>query len=69
MDITTGDRLLCLKEVIALTTYSRGSIYRKMHEGTFPKQVKIGARAVRWWLSEILAWLAAHPRANGDTPH
>ncbi len=57
MYTSTGDRLLCLKEVMSLTTYSSSSIYRKMHEGTFPKQVKIGARAVRWWLSEIQAWM------------
>ncbi len=68
MSTKSGDRLLCLKEVIALTTYQRASIYRKMQDGSFPKQVKIGARAVRWRESEIDAWVASHLRAAGDTP-
>ncbi len=65
----SGDRLLCLKEVMDLTTISRSEIYRGIRDGTFPKQIKIGARAVRWWLSEIEAWLASRPRATDDTPH
>lgn len=62
----SGDRLLCLKEVMALTTLSSSHIYRGIRDGTFPKQIRIGARAVRWWLSEIEAWLASRPRATGD---
>ena len=65
----SGDRLLRLSEVMALTTYSGSSIYRKVGDGSFPKQVKIGAHAVRWWLSEIEAWMEAHARATGDTPY
>ena len=69
MSITTTDRLLHLREVIALTGFSRSSIYRKMRDGSFPEPLKIGVRAVRWRESEIEAWLAARPRATGDSPH
>ena len=60
------DRLLKIGEVVAITALSESSIYRKMRRGQFPQPIKGGARAVRWWLSEILAWLARCPRAKGD---
>lgn len=34
------------------------SIYNKMRDGTFPKPVKIGERAVGWLEHEIEAWIA-----------
>ena len=68
MATQTGDRLLRLSEVQARTALSSTTIYRKMREGSFPEPLKIGARAVRWPESEVEAWLAARPRATGDTP-
>ena len=69
MATSTADRLLRLSEVQTRTALGRTTIYRKMREGTFPEPLKIGARAVRWPESEIEAWLAARPRATGDSPH
>lgn len=43
----------------ARTGYSRSSIYLKMQDGTFPKPIKLGARAVGWLESEIEEWLQA----------
>ena len=60
------DRLLKIDEVVAMVALSESSIYRKMERGEFPHPIKVGVRAVRWWLSEILAWLARCPRARGD---
>ena len=40
---------------------SRTSIYEKIAAGTFPKPVKLGARAVAWRESDIEAWLATRP--------
>ena len=68
MDAATTDRLLRLGEVRTRTALARSTIYRKMRDGTFPEPLKIGVRAVRWPESEIEAWLAARPRATGDTP-
>ena len=73
----TADRLLRLSEVRTQhnrggehTALARSTIYRKMRDGSsFPEPLKIGVRAVRWRESEIRqAWLAAQPRATGDTP-
>lgn len=61
------DRLLRRREVEARTGLSRTSIYRLMREGRFPEPLKIGSKAVRWPESEIGDWLAARPRAKGET--
>ena len=36
---------------------SRSTIYAKMQEGTFPKPLKIGSRAVAWLQSDIDNWI------------
>ena len=68
MATASADHLLPLSEVRACTGLSRSTIYRKMRDGSFPEPLKIRVRAVRWWESEIVPWLAARPRAAGDTP-
>lgn len=52
------DRMLRRKEVEAITGRSRSAIYEGMATGTFPKPVKIGARAVAWPESVIRKWIA-----------
>lgn len=52
------DRMLRRKEVEAITGRSRSAIYEGMAAGTFPKPVKIGARAVAWPESVIRNWIA-----------
>lgn len=68
MSSETIGRVLRLSEVVALTSLSRTTIYRKMRDGSFPEPLKIGDRAVRWRELEIEAWLASRPRATGDMP-
>ncbi|MBM7038070.1 AlpA family transcriptional regulator [Vibrio ulleungensis] len=50
-------RFLKLKEVIKKTALSRSAIYRKMDEGSFPKSVSLGDRAVAWIESEVEEWM------------
>ena len=68
MGAETTDRLLRCDEVETRITLSRSTIYRKMRKKSFPEPLRIGVRAVRWRESEVEAWLAALPRAEGDTP-
>lgn len=68
MSRVTTDRLLPLKEVMAITRISGSKIYRMMRSGSFPRPRKLGLRAVRWLESEIQDWMANCPRATGDTP-
>ena len=45
-------------DVEALTGLSRSTIYKFMKDGTFPKTVKIGPRAVGWRQADIEDWLS-----------
>jgi prophage regulatory protein len=44
----TPDRILRLNTVLNRTGLSRSTLYRKMQDGTFPKNVKISARCAGW---------------------
>ncbi len=50
-------KLIKIKEVTALTSLARATIYKKVSEGEFPKQVSLGANSVAWLESEILEWI------------
>lgn len=52
------DRLLTLHDVRKFTGLGTATIYRYMHDGRFPKPVKLG-RTTRWVESELMAWLEA----------
>ncbi|WP_339479138.1 helix-turn-helix transcriptional regulator [Pseudomonas sp. RL_5y_Pfl2_73] len=58
-----------LPKVIELVGLSQSTIYDMASNGRFPKQVKLGGRAVAWVKSEVLQWsrdkLAA---ARGQSP-
>jgi prophage regulatory protein len=49
--------LLRRKTVEQITGLSRSSIYAMMSEGTFPKNYKIGRRAVAWLEDDIHQWM------------
>lgn len=52
-----NDRTLRRRDVEARTGLSRSTLYAMMAQCTFPKPVRLGARAVGWPESEIAAWL------------
>jgi len=52
------------KQVEARTGLSRSTIYLRVSDGTFPRPVSLGARAVGWIESEISDWLAARIAAS-----
>lgn len=49
--------ILRRKQVEARTGLSRSTIYLRIQEGTFPRPINLGARAVGWLENEIEAWL------------
>jgi prophage regulatory protein len=65
--IKTKNRFIRLNEVMSRTGYGRTSIYRKMEDGDFPKNVKLGgpledpdafdSRAVAWIEDEVEQWI------------
>lgn len=60
------DRLVRIDEILALTGLSRTKLYDLIAEGTFPTQVRVGPRSVRWRLSEVLEWNRTRPMASED---
>lgn len=56
-------RMLRLEEVMSMTGLSRSSIYAMAKQGSFPKQIQIGPRAVRWNSQTVEAWLTAKMEA------
>lgn len=53
---TTGP-LWRLPTVETQTGLSKSEIYRRIKIGTFPKPLKLGARAVAWPATEIQSWV------------
>jgi prophage regulatory protein len=50
-------RILRRPEVETRTGLSRSTIYAMMADGTFPKPIRLGKRAVGWRESDIAEWL------------
>lgn len=57
MHADTQDRILRIQAVLARTGLSRSTLYRKIDQGTFPRQIKISERCAGWRSSAIDAWL------------
>ena len=51
------DRLLKIKEVVALVTFSARKVWRDVADKLFPEPIKLGPKTTRWWKSEILRFL------------
>lgn len=53
------DRFLRLKEVMRITGLGRNTIYTRMRDGTFPRQVHLGPKSVAWLQSTISEWMSS----------
>lgn len=56
--MNNSDRIIRLKTVLARTGLSRTTLYRKIGEGTFPRQVKISVHGAGWYESSVNHWIA-----------
>jgi prophage regulatory protein len=54
--VSRADRFLRLPEVLRRSGLTRSTLYRKIDEGTFPRQVTIGLRCIGWRESELSRW-------------
>ena len=60
-------RVLRLPRVQARTGLARSTIYVRAADGSFPKPVRLGARAIGWIESEVDAWIREQIAASrGD---
>lgn len=53
------DRFMRIDEVISVTGLGRNTIYTRMREGTFPRQVRLGPHSVAWLQSDISDWMTS----------
>ena len=56
-EVEVPTRILRLPDVLARTGLSRSTIYVRVANGTFPKPVPLGARAVGWIESDVDTWI------------
>ncbi|NLV87685.1 MAG: AlpA family transcriptional regulator [Clostridiales bacterium] len=53
----TLERLIRLPEVKSRTGLSSSDLYRRVDAGTFPRQIKLGVKAVAWIETEVQEWI------------
>lgn len=51
-------KFLRLPQVLDRTGQSRSTLYLRISEGTFPKQVSLGPRSVAWVEAEVESWIS-----------
>jgi len=52
------DRIVRIRTVLQRTGLSRSTLYRKIQQGTFPRQVQISVHGAGWRESAISLWIA-----------
>lgn len=53
----TQDRIIRITTVLERTGLSRSTLYRKVQDGSFPKQLKLSERCAGWRESAVTAWM------------
>ena len=61
--------ILRLPTVKTRTGLSRSTIYLRISEGSFPKPISLGGRAVGWVEAEITEWLDQQIEASRKAAH
>ena len=59
-----NDVLIPQKKVMEITSYSASTLWRRMQDGSFPGNYKIGPNRVAWRHSEVMEWL--NSKAEGE---
>jgi prophage regulatory protein len=67
--MSSNDKIIRIKTVLARTGLSRSTLYRKIAEGTFPSQVRISVHGAGWresavnrWIDDPISFREEHPR-------
>jgi prophage regulatory protein len=65
------NKLLRLPQVLDRTGLSRTTLYLRISEGEFPKQVSLGARSVAWVEASVEDWISRRisDSRNGSQAH
>ena len=65
--MTEPDRILRLRTVLLRTGLSRSTLYRKIREGSFPRQLRISVHGAGWRESAVSRWME-DPTAFWEAP-
>ena len=49
--------LLALRDVVGITRMSKSTIYRRMNDGDFPRNLDLGGNCRRWLLKDVQQWV------------
>ncbi|MGH7022021.1 MAG: helix-turn-helix transcriptional regulator [Caulobacteraceae bacterium] len=60
------DRIVRIRTVLDRTGLSRSTLYRKIAEGSFPRQVKLGEHSAGWREAAVNQWIADPLGYRGD---
>lgn len=55
--LETQDRIVRINTVLERTGLSRSTLYRKVQDGSFPKQIKLSERCAGWRESAVINWM------------
>jgi len=55
-----------LPDVVHHTGLSRSTIYEMIQRNEFPRQVRLGKRAVGWMAEDITTWISSRVDASSD---
>lgn len=62
------DRILRIRTVLQRTGLTRSTLYRKISDGSFPRQVPISVHGAGWRESAINRWIADPAAYRADSP-
>ncbi|WP_129791751.1 AlpA family transcriptional regulator [Sphingosinicella sp. CPCC 101087] len=68
MSTEAPDRILRIHTVLERTGLSRSTLYRKIQQGTFPRQIAISTRCAGWRESAVADWMR-NPMFYGVDDH
>ncbi len=54
---TITERFLRMPEIVERTGLCKATIYNKINDGSFPKQIPIGSNIVVWLESDLQDWM------------
>jgi prophage regulatory protein len=63
-----ANMILRLPAVKVRTGLSRSAIYLQISEGTFPKQISLGAKAIGWLESDVENWVCQKVELSRSEP-
>lgn len=62
-----ADRILRIRTVLQRTGLTRSTLYRKISDGSFPRQVPISVHGAGWRESAINRWIADPAAYRADS--